>query len=472
MCCNPSSRPNCAPARWRISRACAPTWWRPATSAASCSWRTAWRFRSPIPSSSSTGPTAARCRAGSRLWPTRSKRCRSPSCSWLSREPQAKGALSGSGVILMRIGVPKEIKVHEYRVGMAPGSVREAVAHGHQVLMERDAAVRQGISDRDYERAGAIVLDTAEEIFAKADLIVKVKEPQPSEFARLRAGQTLFTYLHLAPDPEQAKALIAAGLTAIAYETVTSPRGGLPLLAPMSEVAGRMAVQAGAHCLEMERGGRGMLLGGVAGVAPAKVVVLGGGVAGVNAVRMAIGLEAQVTVLDINLDRLYAIDQQFGAAVNTVFSTRQAVEDYLLEADLVIGAVLVPGAAAPNLINERHVKALPRGSVIVDIPIDQGGCSETSRPTTHADPTYVVHDLVHYCVTNMPGAVARTSTLALNNATLPFILALANKGPHRALIEDRHLGDGLNIMQGQVVHPAVAEALGLSYVDARQLLKP
>ena len=264
----------------------------------------------------------------------------------------------------------------------------------------------------------------------------------------LREGQTLFTYLHLAPDPEQAKALMASGVTAIAYETVTSVRGGLPLLAPMSEVAGRMAIQAGAHCLEMEQGGRGMLLGGAAGVAPAKVVVLGGGVSGVNAVRMGIGLEAQLTVLDINVDRLYAIDQQFGAAVNTIFSTRQAVEDYVLEADLVIGAVLVPGAAAPKLITEQLVKDMQRGSVLVDISIDQGGCSETSRPTTHADPTYVVHDVVHYCVTNMPGAVARTSTFALNNATLPFILALADKGPEAAMTDDPHLLERPQRLQG------------------------
>ena len=333
----------------------------------------------------------------------------------------------------MRIGVPKEIKVHEYRVGMTPASVREAVEHGHEVFVEHDAAARQGFTDKDYARAGAKVLGTAAEVFATADLIVKVKEPQPPECAMLREGQTLFTYLHLAPDPEQAKALMASGVTAIAYETVTSVRGGLPLLAPMSEVAGRMAIQAGAHCLEMEQGGRGMLLGGAAGVAPAKVVVLGGGVSGVNAVRMGIGLEAQLTVLDINVDRLYAIDQQFGAAVNTIFSTRQAVEDYVLEADLVIGAVLVPGAAAPKLITEQLVKGMQRGSVLVDISIDQGGCSETSKPTTHADPTYVVHDVVHYCVTNMPGAVARTSTFALNNATLPFILALADKGLEVAL---------------------------------------
>jgi alanine dehydrogenase len=370
----------------------------------------------------------------------------------------------------MRIGVPKEIKVHEYRVGMTPGSVREAVAHGHEVLVERDAALRQGISDGDYERAGAKVLASAAEIFAKADLIVKVKEPQAGEAAMLREGQALFTYLHLAPDPEQTKALMASGVTAIAYETVTSAKGGLPLLAPMSEVAGRMAIQAGAHCLEMEQGGRGMLLGGVAGVTPAKVVVLGGGVAGVNAARMAIGLEAQVTVLDINVDRLYAIDQQFGASVNTIFSTRQAVEDYVLEADLVIGAVLVPGAAAPKLLTEALVREMRRGSVIVDISIDQGGCSETSKPTTHANPTYVTHGVVHYAVTNMPGAVARTSTFALNNATLPFVLALAGKGPKAAMRADPHLLAGLNVHRGKIAHPAVAAALGLDYADPQGLL--
>jgi alanine dehydrogenase len=370
----------------------------------------------------------------------------------------------------MRIGVPKEIKVHEYRVGMTPASVREAAAHGHQVLVERDAALRQGITDADYQRAGAKIVPSAAEIFAQADLIVKVKEPQPNECALLRAGQAIFTYLHLAPDPEQTRALMASGATAIAYETVTNARGGLPLLAPMSEVAGRMAIQAGAHCLEMEQGGRGMLLGGVAGVAPAKVVVLGGGVAGVNAARMAIGLEAQVTVLDINVERLYAIDQQFGASVNTIFSTRQAVEDYVLEADLVIGAVLVPGAAAPKLLPESLVEGMKRGSVIVDISIDQGGCSETSKPTTHAAPTYVAHGVVHYCVTNMPGAVARTSTFALNNATLPFVLALAAKGPEAAMLADPHLLAGLNVYQGRIAHPAVAAALGLPYSDPQRLL--
>jgi alanine dehydrogenase len=338
------------------------------------------------------------------------------------------------------------------------------------VYVEHNAAARQGITDADYARVGARVLATAAEVFAAADLIVKVKEPQARECAMLRPGQTLFTYLHLAPDPEQTKALIAANVIAIAYETVTSPRGGLPLLAPMSEVAGRMAIQAGAHCLEMEQGGRGMLLGGAAGVAPAKVVVLGGGVSGVNAVRMAVGLEAQVTVLDVNIERLYALDQQFGAAVNTIFSTRQAIEDYVLDADLVVGAVLVPGAAAPKIITTGHVAAMKRGSVIVDISIDQGGCCETSRPTTHASPTYVAHDVVHYCVTNMPGAVARTSTFALNNATLPFILALANKGGERAMRDDPHLLDGLNVYKGQITHPAVAAALRLPLGDARKLI--
>jgi alanine dehydrogenase len=366
----------------------------------------------------------------------------------------------------MRIGVPKEVKVHEYRVGMTPASVREAVEHGHQVYVEHDAAARQGFGDQDFERAGAKVLPTAAEVFAAADLIVKVKEPQPAECAMLREGQTLFTYLHLAPDPEQAKALMRSGVTAIAYETVTNARGGLPLLAPMSEVAGRMAIQAGAHCLEMEQGGRGMLLGGVAGVAPAKIVVLGGGVSGVNAARMGIGLEAQVTVLDVNVERLYTIDQQFGAAVNTIFSTRQSVEDYVLEADLVIGAVLVPGAAAPRLIGDQLVRQMKRGSVLVDISIDQGGCSETSRPTTHAEPTYVQHGVVHYCVTNMPGAVARTSTFALNNATLPFILALADKGPETAMADDPHLRDGLNVQRGRIMHPAVAAALGVTSAGA------
>ncbi len=368
----------------------------------------------------------------------------------------------------MKIGVPKEIKNHEYRVGLTPVSVREAVAHGHEVMIQSDAAGRIGIFDDDYRRAGATIIETAEEIFATADLIVKVKEPQPNECRMLRENQTLFTYLHLAPDPQQTAALMKSGVTAIAYETVTSSRGGLPLLAPMSEVAGRMSVQCGAHCLEIAQGGRGMLLGGVAGVAPAKVVVLGAGVAGFNAAHMAVGLEADVTILDVNVERLYAIKQQFGASITTLYSTRQAVEEQILTADLVIGAVLVPGAAAPRLITRQHVKDMPRGSVIVDISIDQGGCAETSKPTTHASPTYVVDEVVHYCVANMPGAVARTSTFALNNATLPFMLAIADKGPKKALAEDPHLRNGLNVHAGKITHPAVAEALKLPFTDSLQ----
>jgi len=370
----------------------------------------------------------------------------------------------------MRIGVPKEIKNNEYRVGLTPGSVREAVSHGHEVLVETDAAGRIGLFDDDYRRAGARIADEPAEIFATADLIVKVKEPQPHECRMLRRGQTLFTYLHLAPDPKQAEALLLSGVTAIAYETVTSPRGGLPLLAPMSEVAGRMSVQCGAHCLEIAQGGRGMLLGGVAGVAPAKVVVLGAGVAGQNAAQMAIGLEADVTILDVNLERLYAIEQRFGAAIKTIYSTRAAIEEQILSADLVIGSVLVPGASAPKLITRQHVRDMPRGSVIVDISIDQGGCAETSRPTTHAEPTYIVDEVVHYCVANMPGAVARTSTFALNNATLPFLLALADRGPLRAMAADPNLRNGLNVHAGQITQPAVAEALGKPYVPAESIV--
>ena len=370
----------------------------------------------------------------------------------------------------MRIGVPKEIKVHEYRVGMTPVSVREAVSRGHEVIIETDAALRQGLTNDDYVKAGASIAGSAAEVFSKADMIVKVKEPQRAECKMLRAGQTLFTYLHLAPDPEQAKALMASGATAIAYETVTNARGGLPLLAPMSEVAGRMAIQAGAHCLEMEQGGRGMLLGGTAGVPPAKVVVLGGGVSGANAARMALGLEAQVAILDISIDRLAELKNQMGAGLTTVFSTRQSVEDYVLDADLVIGAVLVPGAEAPKLITRDMVRAMKRGSVIVDISIDQGGCAETSRATTHAAPTFVVDDVVHYCVANMPGAVARTSTFALNNATLPFILALADKGPKRAMAENPHLLAGLNVHAGRITYAAVAKALGVEAVPAAQAI--
>jgi alanine dehydrogenase len=371
----------------------------------------------------------------------------------------------------MRIGVPKEIKVHEYRVGLTPAAVRELTSRGHQVLVETLAGDAIGLTDDHYRRVGATIVSNADEVFASAEMIVKVKEPQAAEIRRLRPGQTLFTYLHLAPDPEQTKGLLASGAIAIAYETVTDAHGGLPLLAPMSEVAGRMSVQAGARCLEMEAGGRGMLLGGVPGVAAAKVVVLGGGVVGTNAIRMAIGLEAHVTVLDISLARLNELDFRFGATLNTIYSTIDAIEAQVVHADLVIGAVLVPGAEAPKLISEKIVKQMKKGSVIVDVAIDQGGCAETSRPTTHAHPTYKVHDVVHYCVANMPGAVARTSTFALNNATLPFTLALAELGPERAMSQNPHLRAGLNIYRGALTYKAVADAQKLSHARAEEVLK-
>ncbi len=361
----------------------------------------------------------------------------------------------------MRIGVPKEIKVHEYRVGLTPASVQEAVLHGHEVLIEQGAGVAIGLLDADYIAAGARIAENAEQVFAEAEMIVKVKEPQPSEWVRLREDQILFTYLHLAPDPAQAQGLMDSGCTAVAYETVTDGRGGLPLLAPMSEVAGRMSIQAGAHCLEMEQGGRGMLLGGVPGVAAARVVIIGGGVVGTNAARMAMGMEASVTVLDRSLRRLNELDMQFGPMLNTIFSTTAAIEQYVTGADLVIGAVLVPGAAAPKLVTRELVSKMQPGSVLVDVAIDQGGCFETSKPTTHANPTYVVDDVVHYCVANMPGAVARTSTFALNNATLPFVLALANKGWKGAMRADAHLAEGLNVHAGYIANKAVAEALGV-----------
>jgi len=370
----------------------------------------------------------------------------------------------------MLVGVPKEIKEHEYRVGLTPVSVRELTHRGHAVMVETGAGAAIGLTDGDYERAGATIAASADAIFATSELVVKVKEPQADECARLREGQVIFTYLHLAADRPQAEALASRGVTAIAYETVTDDEGGLPLLAPMSEVAGRMSVHAGASALEMDTGGRGVLLGGVPGVAAAHVVVLGGGVAGTNAARMAMGLEAKVTVLDINLKRLYDLDLQFGPILNTIYSTVAAIEDYVLGADLVIGAVLVPGAAAPRLVSEALVKEMKRGSVLVDISIDQGGCFETSRPTTHSQPTFVKHEVVHYCVTNMPGAVARTSTFALNNATLPFILALAAKGPLRALADDPHLLNGLNVMAGHITHKAVAEALAMSWRPAGEAI--
>jgi len=370
----------------------------------------------------------------------------------------------------MLIGVPKEIKTHEYRVGLTPASVRELVEHGHQVLVESGAGAAIGFADTQYVAVGGAVVGSAAEVFARAEMIVKVKEPQPSEFPLLRAGQVLFTYLHLAPDPRQAAALLESGCVAIAYETVTDARGGLPLLAPMSEVAGRMAIQAGAHALEITHGGRGMLLAGVPGVPPAKVVVLGGGVVGTNAARMAMGLEADVTVIDRSLNRLKELDLQFGSRLKTVYATRDAVEEHVVEADLVIGAVLVPGAEAPKLVTRAMLSKMKRGAVLVDVSIDQGGCFETSRATTHAEPTYVVDGVVHYCVANMPGAVARTSAIALNNATLGYAVALADQGWRQALAADPHLRAGLNICQGQVTHPAVAQALGRSYVAPESVL--
>jgi alanine dehydrogenase len=337
-------------------------------------------------------------------------------------------------------------------------------------LVQSGAGAGIFADDATYEKAGARILPTAEAVFAEAEMIVKVKEPQAVEYRRLKPHQILFTYLHLAPDPEQARCLIESGATAIAYETVTDPRGGLPLLAPMSEVAGRMSIQAGARCLEMEAGGRGQLLGGVPGVPAARVVILGGGVVGTNAARMAMGLEAHVTVLDISLPRLYELDLQFGAMLNTIYSTIDSIEENILAADLVVGAVLVPGAEAPKLITEAMVKGMKKGSVLVDVAIDQGGCSETSRPTTHANPTYRLHEVVHYCVANMPGAVARTSTFALNNATLPFTVALAEQGPEKAMAQNPHLRNGLNVYKGNLTYKAVADAQKLPYKAAQEVL--
>jgi alanine dehydrogenase len=369
----------------------------------------------------------------------------------------------------MLVGVPREIKNKEYRVGLVPGSVRELVHRGHQVIVEAAAGAGIGFDDAAYRAVGAEIALTAAEVFARAQMIVKVKEPQPGEIALLRPGQIIFTYLHLAADRAQTEGLLRAGVVGIAYETVTDGRGGLPLLAPMSEVAGRMSVQVGAHCLEKEQGGEGILLGGVPGVAAAKVVVLGGGVAGTNAARVAMGMEAYVTVIDKSLQRLYELDLQFGAQLHTLFSTVENIEREVVSADLVIGAVLVPGAAAPKLVTREMVARMRPGSVLVDIAIDQGGCFETSRPTTHAVPTYVESGVIHYCVTNMPGAVARTSTFALNNATLPFVLALADKGWRQATLDDPHLRHGLNVVRGRITHPAVAEALGMSFVPPEEL---
>ena len=370
----------------------------------------------------------------------------------------------------MRVGVPREIKNHEYRVGLVPASVRELTAHGHEVWVETGAGAGIGAADADYEAAGARIAGRADAVFEAAELIVKVKEPQAVERALLRPGQVLFTYLHLAPDPEQARELVASGAVCIAYETVTAPGGGLPLLAPMSEVAGRMAVQAGARCLERSAGGMGVLLGGVPGVAPGRIAILGAGVVGSNAAQIAVGTGAQVVVLDRSVDALRRLDRQLGARVMTVHANRETVEREVLAADLVIGAVLVPGAAAPKLVTRAMLPRMKRGAVIVDVAIDQGGCVETARPTTHAEPTYVVDGVVHYCVANMPGAVPRTSALALNNATLPYVLALAGRGWRDALRADPHLRFGLNVAEGKVTHPAVAQALGLAFTDPLTLI--
>jgi alanine dehydrogenase len=370
----------------------------------------------------------------------------------------------------MLVGVPKEIKNHEYRVGMTPTSVREMIKHGHQVVVETNAGVGISASDDEYRSAGAEILGTAAEVFAQADMIVKVKEPQAVERAMLREGQILYTYLHLAPDPDQTRDLVASGATCIAYETVTSPYGGLPLLAPMSKVAGRMAIQAGAYCLEHPHGGLGMLLGGVPGVDPAKVVVLGAGVVGTHSTHIAVGMGADVWVLDNNADAIDRHWQMFRRDTNTVFSTADALEQHVLSADLVIGGVLVPGAEAPKLVTREMVEQMKPGSVIVDVAIDQGGCCETSRATTHAEPTYLVNDVVHYCVANMPGGVPRTSTYALNNVTLPFALKLADQGAAAAMLADPHLRNGLNVHAGKVTYQPVAEELGYDYVPADEAL--
>lgn len=370
----------------------------------------------------------------------------------------------------MKVGVPKEIKILEYRVGTVPAGVRELSNDGHEVIVETNAGVGIGMTDADYEAAGAKVVATAKEVYDLADLIVKVKEPQLSECGMLREGQVLFTYLHLAADPAQAEALVKSGSTAIAYETVTANDGSLPLLTPMSEVAGRLSIQAGAFALQKANGGRGVLLGGVPGVAPGKVVVIGGGVAGLNAADMAVGLGAEVTILDRSVPRLREIEKIYGGRIKTQYSTIQAVDTLIPDADLVIGAVLVAGAAAPKLVSAEQVSRMRPGAVLVDISIDQGGCFETSRPTTHAEPTYTVDDVVHYCVTNMPGAVPRTSTFALTNVTLPFVKALANDGWREALRKDAHLANGLNVHAGQVNYEAVARELGYDYQSAKDAL--
>ena len=370
----------------------------------------------------------------------------------------------------MKVGVPKEIKVLEYRVGMIPSGVKELVNEGHEVFVETDAGMGIGMTDQDYIDAGASILSTPEEVFDISELIIKVKEPQLNECRMIKTGQVLFTYLHLAADPEQAAALVKSGVTAIAYETVTADNGSLPLLTPMSAVAGRLSIQAGAYALQKANGGRGVLLGGVPGVKAGQVLIIGGGVSGAHAAEMAVGLGAQVTILDLSSDRLNELSNKFGDKVSTRVSSKELINELVIESDLVIGAVLVAGAAAPKLVTKEHVKQMRPGSVMVDISIDQGGCFETSKPTTHAEPTYIVDDVVHYCVTNMPGAVPRTSTFALTNETLPFIKSLANRGWQSALKNDQHLKNGLNVHEGSINFAAVADELGYSYKSPDEII--
>ena len=370
----------------------------------------------------------------------------------------------------MLIGVPREIKDHEYRVGLTPDSVKEAVLHGHRVIVEQGAGGGIGVGDADYAEAGGEIVEGPQEVFERAEMIVKVKEPLAAERAMLREGQVLFTYLHLAPDPEQTEDLVKSKAVCIAYETVTSPGGGLPLLAPMSEVAGRLAVQAAAHALEKVNGGKGMLLGGVPGTPPAKVVIIGGGVVGTHAAHIAMGMGADTWAIDRSAEALRALWRQFGRPLDTVYSTRTAIDRHVTGADVVIGGVLIPGAAAPKLVTEDMIRRMKPGSVVVDVAIDQGGCFETSRPTTHSDPTYIVDDVVHYCVANMPGAVPQTSTVALNNATLPHVLALADKGYRRALADDPHLRNGLNVHAGEVTCREVADALGYPHREPMEAM--
>jgi alanine dehydrogenase len=370
----------------------------------------------------------------------------------------------------MKIGVPKEIKNHEYRVGLVPASAYELTRRGHKVFVETNAGEGIGMTDDDYRRVGARILDDAQSVFDKAEMIVKVKEPQAVERAMLREDHTLFTYLHLAPDAPQTAELVTSGATCIAYETVTDDHGRLPLLAPMSEVAGRLSIQAGAWCLEKARGGSGMLLGGVPGVAPAKVVIIGGGTVGFNAAQMAVGMGARVIVLDRSADVMRFLDATFESRIETIYSNTDAIEHHIVKADLIIGGVLIPGAAAPKLVTREHLSTMKKGSVLVDVAIDQGGCFETSHATTHAEPTYIIDDIVHYCVANMPGAVPRTSTFALNNATLPFTLQIAEKGARQAMLDNPHLLEGLNVHRGMVTYEDVARDLGYDFVPAGEAL--